>query len=77
MLYHGYQVHVSQDRPKMQLSPGVPVSDDFRKKVNAWMLEFFGVDNSIRDGVCYLMGQNTILVNPRTYAALQKAVENA
>lgn len=74
MVIAGYQVHVSPDMPRMQLSIDVPVSDRMREETNAWMREFFGVDNMVPDDrmiTCTAPGANWVLVNPRTYARLQ------
>jgi hypothetical protein len=58
----------------MTLSENVPVSQDFRKEMNAWMLSFFGSTNLVEDGqVLFVNGEYVgssgryLLVNPRTY----------
>ena len=38
----GYKVIIHQPVPKMQLSEECPVTADFRKEINQWMLGFFG-----------------------------------
>jgi hypothetical protein len=42
--FNGFKVIVRQPFPKMQLASNVPVTDEFRAEINAWMLEFFGTD---------------------------------
>lgn len=48
--------------PKLKLSKDAPVSDDFRKEFDAWLLERFGVRDEcpVPEGVAYLF-QNTLL----------------
>lgn len=46
--YKGYPVTVIKNKPKMQLSKDVPVTKEFRKEMNKWMLEFFGTTESVR-----------------------------
>lgn len=71
----GHRVVVSQDAlryalPK-EVAPGVPWPAGFRDEINAWSRSFFGITNIVRDGECYFLGDtDTILVNPRTAAAL-------
>ena len=72
----GYHVQVSPDTPKMQLSENCPVTPAFRVEVNEWMKHFFGTQNLIPDGECYIMETMKIIqMNPRTYAQLMTAVE--
>jgi hypothetical protein len=74
---YGCKIFVSPDRPKMQLSPDCPVTDDFRAEINAWMIEFFGVTNLIPDGhYIQMKGRGEIHMNPRTYAEFEKAFRN-
>ena len=71
MTLYGLKVILSPDRPKMQLSKDCPVTDDFRKEINAWMVEFFGTTNIIPDGQMIMFNElGTVGINPRTHAAL-------
>lgn len=66
-------VRVSPDLPKFQISPECPLTDDFRKEMNAWCLSFFGTENLLKDGESYqysVDGTTVVLVNPRTFARL-------
>lgn len=68
---YGMKVIIIPDKPKMQLSEGCPVTNAFRKEINAWMLEFFGTTNIIPDGQMLVFnGLGTVGVNPRTKMAL-------
>lgn len=66
----GYDVVVTPDLPKMQLSEGCPVTPAFRAEMNQWMLSFFGTTNTMPDGQVMTHG-HTIYVNPRTRAMLK------
>lgn len=70
----GVALYVLPDTPRMQLSPECPVTEDFRAEMNAWMVDFFGTTNVLRDGHIYIdMGTKRHYCNPRTLAALQSA----
>lgn len=34
-----------EPKPKLKLSPGCPVSDEFRAEMDAWLLERFGTED--------------------------------
>jgi hypothetical protein len=71
----GHKVIVHPDHPKQQLSENVLVSDEFRAKTNAWLLDFFGYTNAIQDGHSIVQKANkTIYVNPRDFERLKSAV---
>ncbi len=55
-------------RPKMLLSADVPVSDEFRIKMNAWMADFFGYEEQ-----CIIVG-NKHFVSPEVYKKLKKEI---
>lgn len=70
----GFQVIVSPDRPKMQLSKDCPVTDDFRREINMWMLSFFGTTNLVPDGQYIVLQEHKqVVMNPRTYAEFKNA----
>lgn len=73
--YMGLHIHVTTDKPKQQLAEDVPVSPEFRKDINAWMIDFFGVWNIVEDGQVFNVGSGAIFMNPRTYAKFLKALE--
>lgn len=45
-IFNGMRVTVAPMRevPRRQLSTNVPLSDEFRAAMNAWLRDFFGVD---------------------------------
>lgn len=68
----GFRVHVTPDTPKMQLSKDVPVSPDFRKEIDAWLIGFFGYTNILGDdAVLVSEAMGTIHCNPRNYAQIR------
>lgn len=68
----GLRVYVTPDVPKMQLSKDVPVSPDFRREIDAWLIELLGYTNILGDDAI-LMSEvmGTIHCNPRNYARLK------
>lgn len=72
-LLYGLRVVVHPDVPKMQLSLDCPVTDEYRKDTNAWMIRFFGMTNLIPDGSVYRVG-DTLTMNQRTWGQIKKAV---
>lgn len=66
----GVPLHVVQDRPKMALYaeplPGVPWPPGFKAEMDAWMLQFFGLDNPIKDGEMLNLSGH-VHMNPRTF----------
>lgn len=68
----GARVYVTPDLPKMKLSPECPVTPDFRVEMDAWLLSFFGVSNTVPDGQGYqLFGD--LYMNPRTWSQVRAA----
>lgn len=67
----GLDVIVRPDHPKRQLPEDVPCTAAYRAEFNAWLAEFFGMENWIPDGQAIQAGPR-IFVNPRTFAALKK-----
>ena len=75
--FAGTPVFVVPDVPKRQLALDVPVTDAFRREINAWMIEFFGLVNTMVDGeVISLSDQDLagvkivqagVYMNPRTF----------
>lgn len=69
----GHRVVVSPDHPKQRLSESVLVSDEFRAKTNAWLLDFFGYSSVIEDGQAIVDKREQIIyVNPRTFEKLKQ-----
>ncbi len=57
-------------RPKMQLSEDCPVTPEFRKEMNAWLLDFFGTVSPLGDGnSVYIINGDTLVVD-QLHAAL-------
>lgn len=66
---YGVQILVTPDVPKMQLAPGDYITPEYRREIDAWLIEFFGTTNLLADGQVAgseLMGK--AWMNPRTYA---------
>lgn len=72
----GINIYVVPDQVKMQLSPDCPVTEDFRKEINAWMVEFFGFGNLIKDGDIW-KSPEALYTNPRTFFNLKKEMMKA
>ena len=72
----GLAVHVSPDTPRMRLAEDCPCTPEYRVELNAWMLEFFGTTNMLKDGEVYEVTWPTrhLVMNPRTLAKVQAAV---
>mgnify|MGYP000169641072 CR=1 FL=1 len=66
---NGMNVCIREPRPKMTLSEQVPVTDEFRASINAWMLEFFGTDEDL---VFIMEPINTIFMSSRNWAEIRK-----
>ncbi|KAF1046349.1 MAG: hypothetical protein GAK35_01034 [Herbaspirillum frisingense] len=56
------------DAPRFQLSPNVPVTEEFRADFNAWARRFFGAD----DKFIILQESRTVVVSPYIYDQLMK-----
>ena len=57
--------------PKIKLSDGCPVSDEFRDEFNAWLVQMFGTRDvsQVQPGMAYLFG-NKILMRPESIVRL-------
>lgn len=79
MTMYGFKVYVQPDHPKMQL--GEPVKEFLTPEQiadhNAWMLDFFGFTNSMKDGQ-YVVSEvfQFVSMNPRTYEQFRRAAFN-
>jgi hypothetical protein len=76
---YGFRVIVASDVPKLQL--GEPVKQYLTPEQiadhNAWMRDFFGTTNRLRDGeVVTSHASRSFHMNPRTYQQLTQAVAN-
>lgn len=60
--------------PRMQLSPDVPLTPEFRAEFNAWMREFFGMRSTIEDGVVLDMFGD-LYMNRATYERLRSEAQ--
>ena len=54
--------------PRMQLSPGLMVSDEFRASFDHWLTEFFGYTDPVH---CIKMGDE-LYVSDRVYKAIKE-----
>lgn len=74
MELYGLKVLIAQDRPKMQLAADVTVTPEFRKEMNKWMTEFFGVECLVPDNqVIFMKHLGVCFVNKRTFEQLKAA----
>lgn len=60
--------------PKMQLSDDCPVTDDFRKEMNAWLIEFFGYREPIIPLDTIYMAGNRLIMRPETVVKIQNCI---
>lgn len=80
--WFGVTFQIVPDRPKMQLSPDCPVTDDYRADTNAWMARFFGMWNPLEDNKVFevnfdplgMTGGRRLICNPRTYAKIEPLI---
>jgi len=74
----GHEVVVLHPQPKMRLSKAVPVTDEFRAEIDAWMLEFFGMQEPLiaKDRMLVVKdpftGQKTIFCSEEQLLMLRK-----
>ncbi|MFZ6767811.1 hypothetical protein ACO0LM_12075 [Undibacterium sp. Di26W] len=59
-----------KDVPRMTLSPKVTVTPEFRAEMNAWMLEFFGTEQTGLEFTDPATGIKTVILSEEAYAAL-------
>lgn len=75
----GLEVVIRQPAPKMQLSADVPVTDEFRAEINAWMINFFGFGETdvwgrnIHDEVIISHDQSVIFMSQKNFDKLASA----
>lgn len=75
MEINGYKVVISRPMPRMQLSDKVPVTDEFRAEINAWMIGFFGMRSLIPRGqVIVSETTRTMYVNEADYDQLRREI---
>lgn len=69
MRYAGLDVIEAPARiePILSLSKDTPVTDSFRKEMDSWLLDMFGVKDlcSIPKGMCYMFG-NVVVMRPES-----------
>lgn len=84
--FGGLDVRVSPDRPKLKLSPDVPLRDDFRAEMDAWLLARFGMTNLLADGEVLRAAEprtfgfgdrQYLLMNPRTFDQLKRVAKSS
>ncbi len=77
--WQGLQLRVSPDpRLYYRLAADVCVPAAFRAEFDAWAERFFSPHpelNVVKDDQAYVLADRIILLNPRAYAALQRATE--
>jgi hypothetical protein len=69
---HGYDIVIREPAQKMTLSLSVPVTDEFRASVNAWMAGFFGF---YPDEILCSEISKTIYISSKNLAELKKQVK--
>jgi hypothetical protein len=60
--------------PRMTLSPNVPVTPAFRAEMNAWMLDFFGVEDAILQLTDPDSGEVTIFTTARMLERIKQEI---
>lgn len=74
MMLGGFKIIIAKPHPKMMLSQAVPVTDEFRAEINAWMRDFFGLHYLMERGQTLVMEQaGTIIIHPADYEELRRA----
>lgn len=66
----GMKVIEAPRKPKMQLSADCPVTDDFRKEMNDWLIEFFGYESFVPINTAYVIGGSHIIMRPEMVVKL-------
>ncbi|CAB4163144.1 hypothetical protein UFOVP814_5 [uncultured Caudovirales phage] len=69
---NGMAVYIREPAPKMTLSEKVPVTDEFRASVNAWMLDFFGHE---QDYIYCLPNANAVYMSSKSLAVLKRVAK--
>lgn len=74
MNLYGLKIYQSSfmppSRPKMQLSPTLPVSDEFRVEFNKWLEDFFGHE------IYFLVfDRKTIVTAPENVTAIKVLID--
>lgn len=74
-ILHGMPVVIVQPVQRMRLSEKVPVTDEFRAEINAWMAGFFGFEDPLQGKVLVhtdpWSGRKTIMCSPAAAKALK------
>jgi hypothetical protein len=73
-IFGGVKVVIAAETAKMKLSADLPVTDQFRKEIDDWMLKFFGTTCYVPEGQVITLDCNTVIVHPRTYNEMLKIV---
>lgn len=73
--FEGMDIVITQDCPRMQLSERVKevLSPECIAETNAWMLDFFGVDNVMQDGHAFV-ANGKVYMNRRTFTQLHNSI---
>lgn len=72
---HGnYKVRVVDSVPRMRLSESLPVSDECRNEMNAWLLSFFGYHTPLLGNNQALLDKDSgvIYVSQQVFTAIKK-----
>ena len=71
----GKEVCISGRTPKMQLAPGDYITKEFRAEIDAWLIDFFGYNELVKDDeVIEVMGSQ-LFMNRSTYQKLLRALQ--
>lgn len=74
--FNGRNIVISEAHPRMQCSPKFvrEMSPELVAETNAWMLGFFGMQETLPDGVIYELMGHTLTMNRKTYEKLRAAI---
>lgn len=72
-MLNGINVVLREPIPKMTLSHNVPLTDEFRASINAWLAEFFGY---YPDHVLYSEREKTLFMSSANWEKLKTTIDN-
>lgn len=70
--FNGYNIVLREPLQKMTLSSSVPVTEEFRASVNAWMADFFGF---YADEILHSEVTKTIYMSSKNLAKLKQLIK--
>ena len=64
------------DTPKMTLAENVPVTPEFRASINAWMVDFFGIERRIFKIDHPITGGEVVIMSDFTFNKMKAALQD-